>query len=38
MKWHSDPDAAYEKTIAIDASVLEPVATVGYKARPGEKA
>jgi 3-isopropylmalate/(R)-2-methylmalate dehydratase large subunit len=30
-KWHSDPDAFYEKTIVIDASVLEPVATVGYK-------
>ena len=30
-KWHSDPDAFYEKTIIIDASVLEPVATVGYK-------
>jgi 3-isopropylmalate/(R)-2-methylmalate dehydratase large subunit len=30
-KWHSDPDAVYAKTIAIDVSKLEPVATVGYK-------
>jgi 3-isopropylmalate/(R)-2-methylmalate dehydratase large subunit len=30
-KWHSDPDASYEKTIRINASVLEPVSTVGYK-------
>jgi 3-isopropylmalate/(R)-2-methylmalate dehydratase large subunit len=30
-KWQSDPDAAYEKTVAIDASRLEPLATVGFK-------
>jgi 3-isopropylmalate/(R)-2-methylmalate dehydratase large subunit len=30
-KWWSDPDAAYEKTITIDASKLEPMATVGFK-------
>jgi 3-isopropylmalate/(R)-2-methylmalate dehydratase large subunit len=30
-KWHSDPDAAYENRIGVDASTLEPVATIGYK-------
>lgn len=30
-KWWSDPDAAYEKTVVIDASTIEPVATVGFK-------
>jgi len=30
-RWKSDPDAAYEKTLSIDASGLEPVATFGYK-------
>jgi 3-isopropylmalate/(R)-2-methylmalate dehydratase large subunit len=30
-KWWSDADAAYEKTVAVDASILEPVATIGYK-------
>jgi 3-isopropylmalate/(R)-2-methylmalate dehydratase large subunit len=30
-KWHSDADAVYEKTITIDVSALEPVATVQYK-------
>jgi 3-isopropylmalate/(R)-2-methylmalate dehydratase large subunit len=30
-KWHSDGDAAYEKTIRLDASAMEPVATVQYK-------
>jgi 3-isopropylmalate/(R)-2-methylmalate dehydratase large subunit len=30
-KWHSDPDASYDKTLAVDVSKLEPVATVGYK-------
>ena len=30
-KWWSDPDASYEKTVTVDASGLEPVATVGYK-------
>lgn len=30
-KWVSDPDAVYLKTVDIDASVIEPVATVGYK-------
>jgi 3-isopropylmalate/(R)-2-methylmalate dehydratase large subunit len=30
-KWRSDPDAIYEKTYTLDASALEPVATVNYK-------
>jgi len=30
-KWHSDPDAVYEKHLTIDVTGLEPVATVGYK-------
>lgn len=31
-KWHSDPDAVYERTITIDVSNLEPVTTAtGYK-------
>jgi 3-isopropylmalate/(R)-2-methylmalate dehydratase large subunit len=30
-KWHSDPDAVYDKRITIDVTALEPVATVGYK-------
>jgi 3-isopropylmalate/(R)-2-methylmalate dehydratase large subunit len=29
--WHSDPDAAYESIRDFDATILEPVATVGYK-------
>jgi 3-isopropylmalate/(R)-2-methylmalate dehydratase large subunit len=31
QRWWSDPDAPYESTLAIDATALEPVATVGYK-------
>jgi 3-isopropylmalate/(R)-2-methylmalate dehydratase large subunit len=30
-KWWSDPDAAYDKTLTIDAAAIEPVATVGFK-------
>ena len=30
-QWQSDEDTVYEKTISIDASGLEPVATVQYK-------
>ena len=30
-KWHSDPDAVYTKTVAIDVSRIEPSATFGYK-------
>jgi len=30
-KWHSDADAEYLKTIDIDCSALEPLATVDYK-------
>jgi 3-isopropylmalate/(R)-2-methylmalate dehydratase large subunit len=30
-KWWSDPDASYEKTVDLDVSGLEPVATVGFK-------
>jgi 3-isopropylmalate/(R)-2-methylmalate dehydratase large subunit len=30
-KWWSDPDAVYEKTVTIDASAIEPAATVGFK-------
>ncbi len=30
-KWRSDRDAVYEKTLTIDVSGLEPVATVNYK-------
>lgn len=30
-KWKSDEDAQYEKTITLDLSDLEPLATVGYK-------
>jgi 3-isopropylmalate/(R)-2-methylmalate dehydratase large subunit len=30
-KWHSDPDAVYEKRMTVNANELEPVATVGYK-------
>ncbi|MFP4522445.1 MAG: aconitase family protein, partial [Fibrobacterota bacterium] len=30
-RWCSDDDAEYEKTVEIDASKIEPVATVGYK-------
>jgi 3-isopropylmalate/(R)-2-methylmalate dehydratase large subunit len=30
-RWRSDPDAEYERIVRIDASALEPVATVGYK-------
>lgn len=29
--WVSDPDARYEKTVTVDVSGLQPVATVGYK-------
>jgi 3-isopropylmalate/(R)-2-methylmalate dehydratase large subunit len=29
--WKPDPDAMYEKTVEMDASKIEPVATVGYK-------
>jgi len=30
-KWWSDPDAVFESVITIDASAIEPVATVGFK-------
>jgi 3-isopropylmalate/(R)-2-methylmalate dehydratase large subunit len=30
-RWHSDKDAAYEKTVTIDVSGLEPLSTVDYK-------
>jgi 3-isopropylmalate/(R)-2-methylmalate dehydratase large subunit len=30
-QWRSDPDAAYKKKLSIDASGLEPCATVGFK-------
>jgi 3-isopropylmalate/(R)-2-methylmalate dehydratase large subunit len=30
-KWHSDDDAAYEKTLRIDVGNLEPQVTYGYK-------
>jgi 3-isopropylmalate/(R)-2-methylmalate dehydratase large subunit len=30
-KWHSDPDASYTKTIAIDVGGIEPSATFGFK-------
>ncbi|MDR2864756.1 MAG: 3-isopropylmalate dehydratase large subunit [Spirochaetaceae bacterium] len=30
-KWSSDTDAEYKKTIEIDCSIFEPLATVGYK-------
>jgi 3-isopropylmalate/(R)-2-methylmalate dehydratase large subunit len=30
-QWASDPDASYYKIVDIDASEIEPVATVGYK-------
>ena len=30
-KWHSDPDAVYTKTIAIDVGRIEPSATFGFK-------
>jgi 3-isopropylmalate/(R)-2-methylmalate dehydratase large subunit len=30
-RWKSDPDAEYERILRVDASALEPVATVGYK-------
>jgi len=30
-KWASDPDATYAKTLDIDVSSLEPMATFGYK-------
>jgi 3-isopropylmalate/(R)-2-methylmalate dehydratase large subunit len=29
--WQSDPDAVYERKVAIDVSSLDPVATVGFK-------
>jgi 3-isopropylmalate/(R)-2-methylmalate dehydratase large subunit len=31
MKWHPDPDAAYEKVVRVNADRLIPVATFGYK-------
>ena len=31
QRWRSDTDAAYEKTISVDAALIEPAATVGYK-------
>jgi 3-isopropylmalate/(R)-2-methylmalate dehydratase large subunit len=31
QKWRSDPDAHYIKSIEIDCSALEPLATTGYK-------
>jgi 3-isopropylmalate/(R)-2-methylmalate dehydratase large subunit len=30
-RWCSDADAAYERTVTMDVSTLEPLATVGYK-------
>ncbi len=30
-QWHSDSDASYAKTITLDVSTLEPVATDGFK-------
>ncbi len=30
-KWHSDPDAEYEKVIEMDVSELTPMVTFGYK-------
>ncbi len=30
-QWRSEPDAVYEKTVEVDVSHLEPVATVGFK-------
>jgi 3-isopropylmalate/(R)-2-methylmalate dehydratase large subunit len=30
-KWHSDPDAGYARTVAIDVSRIEPSSTFGYK-------
>jgi len=30
-KWHSDPDAAYEKVLEIDVTELKPQVTFGYK-------
>jgi 3-isopropylmalate/(R)-2-methylmalate dehydratase large subunit len=29
--WHSDPDASYERTMEVDASALEPCATIDFK-------
>jgi len=29
--WHSDADASYESIHACDATIIEPVATIGYK-------
>ena len=29
--WHSDEGAVYERTVTVDVSKLEPLATVGYK-------
>ena len=37
-QWHSDEDAPYESSVTIDASSLEPVATVGYKPDQVKKA
>jgi 3-isopropylmalate/(R)-2-methylmalate dehydratase large subunit len=31
QQWHSDPDAVYTRTLAIDVSGIEPSATFGYK-------
>ncbi len=30
-RWHSDPDAVYTRTLAVDVSKIEPSATFGYK-------
>ena len=30
-QWHSDPDAEYTRTVAIDVSRIEPSSTFGYK-------
>jgi len=30
-KWHSDDDATYDRTIAINVTDLEPLVTIGYK-------
>ncbi|PLX85101.1 MAG: 3-isopropylmalate dehydratase [Desulfuromonas sp.] len=31
QKWHSDADAAYEKVLDLDVSVIEPMVTYGFK-------
>ena len=30
-RWHSDPDAVYERILFVDASTLSPLVTFGYK-------